>query len=93
MRRVNGKYMGYLPSDLGLNLDVEVDEDDHESYALLKIPPKVLPLIVRVLPLKPDSLEHLASLLCYGGKCSSLYQADCLWMALGILICVQRVPR
>lgn len=28
---VNGKYTGYLPSDLGLNLDVEVDEDDHES--------------------------------------------------------------
>ena len=29
---VNGKYSrGYLPSDLGLNTEVEVDENDHDS--------------------------------------------------------------
>ena len=28
---VNGKYSSYLPKDLGLNTELEVDEADHES--------------------------------------------------------------
>ena len=28
---VNGKYSSYLPSDLGLNTELEISEDDHNS--------------------------------------------------------------